>query len=642
MIVAVFLRNYKAYTNLNFVSLVRSVDNSLSVFIGPNGSGKSSILEALDCVFNGRYWNVSLGQKKQDSSICPIFLLPKKDFLDNKHQLVSNYFWNTDFSQMPGSGAQKAVADFCQFRDELKASVNHDEYLLIPVGTSYEGKTIFTSTFDNAHFNHVRTKGVSRSDLEKLKQQIYSIYSFIYIPIDMPTSELLSLQAREMQGLMDKSVVDEIKVLFERKDPKATGNGKHQSIITAINAKLSGYMDSLNDAMGDGYEFGIKGNIKKNIKFSDFISVILSEFFAKRPLSKDGKEIKRLSSGEQRLALIDLAYTFLKRDTPKNRNVVLAIDEPEASLQDSLCLEQFHKLFDIGGKFGHQVIITTHWYGLLITSANGYLNCVEPRKSQAPAIKSLKLYKLHEQRRSFPDQVEMKSFFDLISSMLSILKNKAHNWIICEGFDDVCYLNAHLDLDQSHTTIIPLNGSGNVVKIFKFLRVPFEDKKENSFIKGRVLCITDTDPGDLVRIHDYSSDATSRKLDLWRWQLSCDSADVKLVNTNNNSSYATEIEDCLNPKVYFRALKVAAKYNQELQDTLGFFRESRAADYSSAIRELAFADLIEPKLQGKKADLARIIASEDVKHLVARKYLELIRDDERNIAWAGQVTKFFE
>lgn len=80
MIVAVFLRNYEAYTNLNFVSLVRSVDNSLSVFIGPNGSGKSSILEALDCVFNGRYWNVSLGQKKQDSSICPIFLLPKKIF----------------------------------------------------------------------------------------------------------------------------------------------------------------------------------------------------------------------------------------------------------------------------------------------------------------------------------------------------------------------------------------------------------------------------------------------------------------------------------------------------------------------------------------------------------------------------------
>lgn len=638
MIVGVFLRNYKAYSNLNFVSLVESPENNLSVFIGPNGSGKSSVLEALDCVFNGCEWNVSLGQKKQDSSICQIFLISRAEIQDHKAIIVSNYFWNTDFQSMHGS--QKAIGDFCTLREKIKQEIDTTENLLIPVGLDYEKKTIFTSTFDNAHFNHVRPKGVARSDLERLKNQIYSLYSYIYVPIDLSPSELLSLQAREMQGLMDKSVIDEIKNLLEKKEPKTLGSSKPQSIVAAINERLSGYIDSINMAMGEGYEFGVKGNSKKTIKSNDFIGVIINEFFVKRPLSKDGKEIKRLSSGEQRLALIDLAYTFLKRNTAKNKKIILAIDEPEASLQDSLCLEQFHKLFEIGGKFGHQVVITTHWYGLLITTANGYLHCVEAKRNQAPSVRTLKLYRVHEERRSFPNQVEMKSFFDLISSMLSILKTKNHNWIICEGFDDVCYLRAHLNLNENSTTVIPLNGCGNVIKLFKFLRVPFEDKKENALIKGKVICITDSDPQDLIRIHDYSSDSTNSKLDLWRWQLSADKKKVKLVNTNSNSSYGTEIEDCLNPKAYYRAVIKTANQNQRLRELISIFEENESATYSAAIRDLGFLDSNENHHQSSKNELIDLISSEEIKHAIAKNYLNNIQIDEKETEWSRQIESF--
>lgn len=537
-------------------------------------------------------------------------------------------------------GSQKAIGDFCILREKIKQEVDTSEYLLIPAGLDYERKTIFTSTFDNAHFNHVRPKGVARSDLERIKNQIYSLYSYIYIPIDLSPSDLLSLQAREMQGLMDKSVIDEIKSLLEKKEPKTLGSSKPQSIVAAINERLSDYIDSINNAMGDGYEFGVKGNAKKTIKSNDFIGVIINEFFVKRPLSKDGKEIKRLSSGEQRLALIDLAYTFLKRNTAKNKKIILAIDEPEASLQDSLCLEQFHKLFEIGGKLGHQVVITTHWYGLLITTANGYLHCVEAKKNQAPSISTLRIYRVHEDRRSFPNQVEMKSFFDLISSMLSMLKTKQHSWIICEGFDDVCYLKAHLDFDESSTTIIPLNGCGNVVKLFKFLRVPFEDAKENSLIQGKVLCITDSDPQDLIRIHDYSSDSTNRKLDLWRWQLSADKNKVQLVNTKNNSSYATEIEDCLNPKAYARAVTESAKKHQPLKELISLFKEDSSAIYSAAIRDLGFLDSSCTNLQAHKKELIDIISSEDAKHIIAVNYLNQIHPGEKETEWSRKIEEF--
>ena len=63
--------------NLNFIPLCNSVEEKLSIFIGDNGVGKSSILESLDTFFNGRNWNVTLGQKKDEAFIAPVFLLKK-------------------------------------------------------------------------------------------------------------------------------------------------------------------------------------------------------------------------------------------------------------------------------------------------------------------------------------------------------------------------------------------------------------------------------------------------------------------------------------------------------------------------------------------------------------------------------------
>lgn len=448
-----------------------------------------------------------------------------------------------------------------------------------------------------------------------------------------------------MQELMDKSLVTELKELLETKEPKTPTNINPQSIISNINKSLSAYINNINSAMGDGYAFGIKRTNKKTIKSSDFIKTLISEFFLKRPLSKDGKEIKSLSSGEQRLALMDLAYTFLRRNTAQTKEIILAIDEPEASLQDSICFEQFHRLFEIGENFGHQLIITTHWYGLLLTTANGYLHCVGQQNGQAPTIKTLEMNRVHEERRSFPNQVEMKSFFDLISSMLSILKNKEHNWIICEGSDDACYLKAHLDTAALNVTIIPVNGCANVIKIFKFLRVPFEDKKENEMIQGRVLCLIDSDI-DLVKIGDYDSMQTNKKLDLWRWQLSENNEKVSLVSTKSNSTLQTEIEDCLNPKTYYRAILLAAGESPDLNELLTSFRENTHAKFSSAsTRKLALLSIcnnIAYKEAGELIErLQNKISSEDLKHNIAKKYLETITPEEKEVSWANGILNFF-
>ena len=78
MIIGVILRNFKTYKNINYIPL--SNGESFSGFIGANGIGKSSILEALDCFFNNRIWNVNVNRTSSGEESCyivPIFCIEK-------------------------------------------------------------------------------------------------------------------------------------------------------------------------------------------------------------------------------------------------------------------------------------------------------------------------------------------------------------------------------------------------------------------------------------------------------------------------------------------------------------------------------------------------------------------------------------
>lgn len=99
MISGILLRHYKNYGNLKFIPICDSTEYMYSVYVGNNGVGKSAILEALDVVLNDRYWNVTIGMKKNEAYICPLFLIEKKKVSHpNRHmfECVSDYFWNAD------------------------------------------------------------------------------------------------------------------------------------------------------------------------------------------------------------------------------------------------------------------------------------------------------------------------------------------------------------------------------------------------------------------------------------------------------------------------------------------------------------------------------------------------------------------
>ena len=70
---------------------------------------------------------------------------------------------------------------------------------------------------------------------------------------------------------------------------------------------------------------------KKNLTAKDIREKILEAYFPLRTLKANNHRIEQLSSGEQRKAIIDVAYSILLANGEKEteRDIVLAIDEPE-------------------------------------------------------------------------------------------------------------------------------------------------------------------------------------------------------------------------------------------------------------------------------------------------------------------------
>ncbi|EOG7718466.1 AAA family ATPase, partial [Vibrio parahaemolyticus] len=354
MIAGLFLRNYKCYSNINFIPFNYEMHEKLSIFIGENGIGKSSILESLDCLLNEvdpKFWDTTLGQRKDRTYICPVFLIKKTDFITSpEEEKISDAFWNLDPKKISNPDYFTA---FAEWRDELEKNINRDEYLLFCIGKDRTGNVVLTSTIHKHILNQTRRYGVSKERVTKLFEKILSHYTYVYIPIESSISDILNLQAREMQALMDKSVTNEIVSLLSRKlydSNSNTRNNRKSSIVDLINSNLDEYINGINTNLLDGYKFEPKGTNKKTVKPNDILSSILKEYFSIRPLTKDGKHINSLSSGQQRLALMDVAMTLLSTNQ-MNKQVILAIDEPENSLDSAHRFSQFSRLTELSEQY---------------------------------------------------------------------------------------------------------------------------------------------------------------------------------------------------------------------------------------------------------------------------------------------------
>lgn len=574
MISSLFIRHFKIYKGITFIPL--SEGNGFSSLIGENGVGKSSVLEAIDCAFNWKNnqdWPINNEAKLEGGLggsnipfIAPVFVIKKSKLKQSrkddlvffeKAEKLSNFLWNT--TQKTKS---KALNEFYKHRDELKVDYDSNEYFLLVIGKKYNEQGIYFGSF-HTYIDFVLDNPAIKPEDKEIQDYfkgfydyVISHYSYIHIPVETDVHTYTKLETQDMQKLMDKNIQSEIE--------KAIRPGT----LKQINKDLGEFVSEIERIL-QIYEY--KGHYKNSLTMPDLVSKIIEAYFSIKVLNRKFEKNKRipvneLSSGEKRKALIDVAYSFLLTNQDRTSNIILAIDEPEASLHISNCYNQFEKLIGIS-KQNHQIIISTHWYGYLPIVANGSATSLRKNSNNEISVDYFNLYNYRESitqsrkkvKGALPVDYNIKSYNDLVQSIIfSLLPDEPYNWIICEGQSEKIYFEEIFkeEIDSKNLRILPLGSFKEVKKIYNYLLSPIKDPDYN--IKGKVICLIDTDSERVEVQFEKNKNLHFVRL------INKNGAETLLVDVNNVASNPpTEIEDCLNPVIFYQTLmEFASEYDK--------------------------------------------------------------------------------
>lgn len=641
MIIGLFLRNYKCYKGINYISFFSNEPKNLKVIIGNNGVGKSSILEALNTFFNDTEWTVNSESKENDSFVGGLFLMnkAKADSILVSDQLIeimshiSSTFWNISMS---ANANYSKYEEFFKTRDKISHYTS--SHYLFMLGKEYNNKDLTFLTFKspvNDDISKLENKPTIAT-LNNLRDKILDSFSYLYIPVETSISEFLKLEAAGMQTLMNKDIKDNISQIFNNK--QLTRNDENRvrsrqySFLEVINHNLEDYISLVEEKIqkiDNEYNFKKGYRQNTNLTANHITDVILNAYYSKRKLKKGDKPINTLSAGERKRALVDIAYSLLSQSNDNSKEIILAIDEPESSLHISKCYEQFSRIEDIANIFNKSVFISTHWYGSLPILNDGVILHIEKNEQ----IKTFDISYYFEQRREHPDDIHLKSYFDLASSIISSLRNSTINWLLVEGYEDKLYLEYYIK--NSNIKILPLGGCSNVKTIYEYLFVPMSKKDENSKTNGKVFCLVDTDKQS-VNIN-VNSETKNNSLKIRR--LHDDSGNISLLRIGDPNRTQIEIEEVLNPIVFYNALSetIALYGTEEETDAFSAFtfdsdiNNSRIIGDNSILQHLGNGrnlrvdkSLIVEFVNSHKRDISEIYISQDRNHIMPNWISEII------------------
>ena len=486
MIIGIILRNFKTYKNINYIPL--SNGESFSGFIGANGIGKSSILEALDCFFNNRPWNMNINRSSSGEESCyivPIFCIAKdkvkEEELKQKAEIYSNIIWNLMTLPLTPNFINSNFKEFIeQIKKHLPTFTTKDTHYLLPLGeinkdhkvthSIFRGETLLNPLGLSTEMTaEQKYEYLAQNFLIPLKNYIKESYNYIYIPKDIEPERITRFETLEIQTLLGEKLENIVAKFITQKQIQEISNG------------LKGFINTLSDSL-PSYKFRAASSNQPNLKPSIIYSLIIRDFFSIRELHKEGVDssekdlsIKLLSSGEKQQAILSLIHNIIANYRDDSSSLILAIDEPESSLHISACYEQFEKLYQISRKCS-QVLFTSHWYGFIPSMASGnIINIVFHSDKHQCLMFDISRYREEikikekeyrsEHRYGLPLDIMLKSSNDFIQSILSsIIAEIPYNWLICEGSSEQFYFNYYFDdeIQNNRLRIVPVGGAKEI------------------------------------------------------------------------------------------------------------------------------------------------------------------------------------
>lgn len=218
MIIGSFLRYFKTYQGINFVPITDQ--GNFCGLLGDNGIGKSSVLEALDCFFNGKQWNMNIATKKSGLAktkpyIVPVFLVERNSLSGRPRELaehLNNIALTLTEDEVP-SGNRDDFRCYSDLLGRVKQNYNLDNYFVVPLGIDYQSNpniSIFNCSrlgvelYGDEHDD----RNLDEAGLEEFKpllEDLKGSIEYIHIPKEIDPELFTKLETSEIQVLMGEN-----------------------------------------------------------------------------------------------------------------------------------------------------------------------------------------------------------------------------------------------------------------------------------------------------------------------------------------------------------------------------------------------------------------------------------------------------
>lgn len=583
MILGLFQRHFKIYKGAKYIPFGINDFENFNLFIGQNGAGKSSILECLNSFFNHSEFIYHSNEKRSEAFIAPLFVISKNDLerYDKKVQIlipiISSFL--IDNLNVFSHSNYKPYESFHHQQIKLKSMKESHFVFTVAYWPQSDNSQQHFFTFDNFLKKKIQDHEDFKENIEyektisKLKSDINRNYKFLYIPVETSIDDFLRLESKGMQDLMSEDVKKRIERVLNEKHPIKSERTINKSILDMVNNDLETFIKDVENTIQNidkDYDFEKEYKSKTKLTANHLSDVMIETYFSKRKLKKNGKQIKFLSAGERKKALIDIAYSFLIQEENRRTKIILGIDEPESSLHISMCYDQFERLQELSNKYDIQMLVTSHWYGSLPIIEEGNLFNIEANDENVE-ITQFSFRNYFEDIKGTSSDIHFKSFFDLSSAIISSLRIRRNNWLIVESEEDKNYITKHIE-NIDNLKILPVGGSAIVKLLYNYLYAPISHNAETSELNGKIFCLIDTDFQG-VGITNYQDDLNNGILKMRRLQVMGDQ-EIKLHKITTDIKYPTEIEESLNPLGFYTALqKTISKYgDSEINDVFNKFK----------------------------------------------------------------------
>ncbi len=441
-----YIKNYRCFGSDSTV--IEFSDSGLNALIGPNNVGKSSVLKALEILLGDKW---------------PFGRFTEEDF--------HNY------------NLQNEIILACQFFDPIRVQLSENNFIDakgVAVGAKYlstgYGDTSISVKYkllqDDVDFDRLNF-----DTLDSFKSISAEIRNQLPIVITVPLAKLTTEQPTNrwsVLGRLLQRVDDNLRLDASRK------KNFEEKIKDAVELLRTDEFKEIEDSIREFWNAMKPKNLTGiELKFLDYDPWRLYRQF-KLTVMQNGKYVplETLGEGVQRLAIIALYHTYLKRHE-RNEKAIFLIEEPEAYLHPQARKTLFYVLKEFvknNTSAKSQIIYTTHsedfiecgdFDNIVIFLRKTNFDAIEVRNIKKETMKKHTLA-LYPSTNEISDQHIYYNLIETISQGLkeALFTSKA---VIVEGPSEVMLFKFFSDAEKEQIGIVSAGGKTNIPAIYSFL-----------------------------------------------------------------------------------------------------------------------------------------------------------------------------